>query len=196
MAMLKKSATKGPGDNFPVTDEHRAKAKSDTYRLKLFGGDVEKAAQSIAAGMNFVNVGEGANKKLVLMNPTASFNKSYGSTSDLSASGIVGYMPNSSGTGFEMVNVSSDGKMIRKVDGGSGMAKSSTYTGTLTGDDVLNSMTTLLRGKGQEIQTAAEKGGEIKTSRGVINIPAPGTEDRGKGQTPVNPKTPAMKKKK
>jgi len=142
--------------------------------------------------MNFVNVGEGANKKLVLMNPTASFSQSYNTASGAqTSSGAIGFLPNSSGTGFEMVNVGRDGKSFTAFEGGQGMKSRS-----LTGDDVLNSMTTLLRGKAQEIQTAAEKGGEIKTSRGVINIPAPGTEDRGKGQTPVNPKTPAMKKKK
>jgi hypothetical protein len=168
MAVVKKTAAKGPGDIFPVTEEHRSKAKADTYRLKLFGGDVEKTAQSIAAGMNFVSVGEGANKQLVLMNPTSSFNKSYGSTSDLSASGIIGYMPNKSGTGFEMVNVNKDGKSFTSFEGGQGMKSKS-----LTGDDVLNSMASLLKGKGQEIQTAAEKGGMIKTSTGVVNVPKP-----------------------
>lgn len=187
--MLKKSTAAPTGGSFPVTDEHRAKAKSDTYRLKLFGGDVEKAAQSIAAGMNFVSVGEGANKKLVLMNPTAAFTKSTGTVGG-TPSDVIGFMPSSTGTGFEMVNVSRDGKATPFV-GGTGMKTSS-----LTGDDVLNSMKTFLGGKAQEIQTAAEKGGQIQTSRGVINVPAPGTEGRGKGQTPANPKTPAMKKKK
>jgi hypothetical protein len=191
MALIKKSQAKGPGENFPITDEHRTKAKNDTYRLRLFGGDVEKAAQSIAAGMNFVNIGEGANKRLVLMNPKASFTKSYNtSTGNETASGSVAFLPNSSGTAFEMVNVDRDFKTIRPFVGGQDMQSKS-----LTGDNVLNYMSNFLTTKSQEIETAVARGGRIKTSDGVINVPTPDKEGEPKGTSPKNTKAPTMKKK-